>query len=59
VIGTFCLYVPEEIIRALGGIAVGLCAGAEWAYDEVERLLGVLTGTSFAEGALETAKVQQ
>ncbi|MCL5943134.1 MAG: 2-hydroxyacyl-CoA dehydratase family protein [Actinobacteria bacterium] len=39
VIGTFCLYVPEEIIRALGGIAVGLCAGAEWAYDEVERLL--------------------
>ncbi len=39
VIGTFCLYVPEEIIRALGGIAVGLCAGAEWAYDKVERLL--------------------
>ena len=39
VIGTFCLYVPEEIIRALGGVAVGLCAGAEWAYDEVERLL--------------------
>ena len=39
VIGTFCLYVPEEIIRALGGQAVGLCAGAEWAYDEVERLL--------------------
>jgi benzoyl-CoA reductase/2-hydroxyglutaryl-CoA dehydratase subunit BcrC/BadD/HgdB len=39
VIGTFCLYVPEEIVRALGGQAVGLCAGAEWAYDEVERLL--------------------
>ncbi len=39
VIGTFCLYVPEEIIRALGGLSVGLCAGAEWAYDEVERLL--------------------
>jgi len=39
VIGTFCLYVPEEIIRALGGLCVGLCAGAEWAYDEAERYL--------------------
>jgi benzoyl-CoA reductase/2-hydroxyglutaryl-CoA dehydratase subunit BcrC/BadD/HgdB len=39
VIGTFCLYVPEEIIRALGGQCVGLCAGAEWAYGEVERIL--------------------
>ncbi len=43
VIGTFCLYVPEEIIRAMGGIAVGLCAGAEWAYDKVERLLPAST----------------
>ena len=39
VIGSFCLYVPEEIIRALGGQCVGLCAGAEWAYGEVERIL--------------------
>ena len=39
VVGTFCLYVPEEIIRALGGQCVGLCAGAEWAYGEVERIL--------------------
>jgi benzoyl-CoA reductase/2-hydroxyglutaryl-CoA dehydratase subunit BcrC/BadD/HgdB len=39
IIGTFCVYVPEEIIRALGGQAVGLCAGAEWAYDEVEQIL--------------------
>jgi benzoyl-CoA reductase/2-hydroxyglutaryl-CoA dehydratase subunit BcrC/BadD/HgdB len=39
VIGTFCLYVPEEIIRAFGGVAVGLCAGAEWAYDQVEQVL--------------------
>jgi benzoyl-CoA reductase/2-hydroxyglutaryl-CoA dehydratase subunit BcrC/BadD/HgdB len=39
VVGTFCLYVPEEIIRALGGQCVGLCAGAEWAYGDVERLL--------------------
>lgn len=39
VVGAFCLYVPEEIIRALGGQCVGLCAGAEWAYGEVERIL--------------------
>jgi len=39
VIGTFCVYVPEEIIRALGGVSVGLCAGAEWAYDQVEQVL--------------------
>ncbi|MDP2182077.1 MAG: double-cubane-cluster-containing anaerobic reductase [Actinomycetota bacterium] len=39
IVGTFCLYVPEEIIRALGGQSIGLCAGAEWAYDEVERIL--------------------
>jgi benzoyl-CoA reductase/2-hydroxyglutaryl-CoA dehydratase subunit BcrC/BadD/HgdB len=39
VVGTFCLYVPEEIVRAAGAWCVGLCAGAEWAYDEVERIL--------------------
>ena len=39
VIGTYCLYVPEEIIRAAGAWSVGICAGAEWAYDEVEQIL--------------------
>jgi len=39
VVGTYCLYVPEEIIRAAGAWSVGLCAGAEWAYDEVEQVL--------------------
>jgi benzoyl-CoA reductase/2-hydroxyglutaryl-CoA dehydratase subunit BcrC/BadD/HgdB len=39
VVGTFCLYVPEEIIRAAGAWSVGLCAGAEFAYDEVERIM--------------------
>lgn len=39
VFGTFCLYVPEEIIRAAGGWCVGLCAGAEFAYDEVEKIM--------------------
>jgi benzoyl-CoA reductase/2-hydroxyglutaryl-CoA dehydratase subunit BcrC/BadD/HgdB len=39
VVGTFCLYVPEEIIRAAGAWCVGLCAGAEFAYDEVEQIM--------------------
>ena len=39
VVGTFCLYVPEEIIRAAGGWCVGLCAGAEFGYEEAERVM--------------------
>jgi len=39
VVGTYCLYVPEEIIRAAGAWCVGICAGAEWAYDQVEQVL--------------------
>lgn len=39
VVGTFCLYVPEEIVRAAGAWCVGLCAGAEFAYDKVEQIM--------------------
>ena len=39
VIGTFCLYVPEEIILAANGISVGLCAGAECGTELVEQVL--------------------
>ncbi len=39
IVGTFCLYVPEEIIRAAGAWSVGLCAGAEFAYDQVEQIM--------------------
>jgi benzoyl-CoA reductase/2-hydroxyglutaryl-CoA dehydratase subunit BcrC/BadD/HgdB len=39
VIGTFCVYVPEELILALGGTYVGLCAGAEIGIDEAEKVL--------------------
>jgi benzoyl-CoA reductase/2-hydroxyglutaryl-CoA dehydratase subunit BcrC/BadD/HgdB len=39
VVGTFCLYVPEEIIRAAGAWCIGLCAGAEFAYDQVEQIM--------------------
>jgi len=39
VIGVFCVYVPEEIILALDGICVGLCAGAEIGFGEAERYI--------------------
>ncbi len=39
VIGSFCLYVPEEVVVAAGGVEVGLCAGADWDVAEVERHL--------------------
>lgn len=39
VFGSFCVFVPEELILAVDGILVGLCAGAEFAPDEVEKLL--------------------
>jgi benzoyl-CoA reductase/2-hydroxyglutaryl-CoA dehydratase subunit BcrC/BadD/HgdB len=37
VVGTFCVYVPEEIILAAGGICVGLCAGADVGAADAER----------------------
>ena len=39
VIGSFCVFVPEEIVRAADASLVGLCAGADFAMEEVERLL--------------------
>lgn len=39
VIGSFCVYVPEEIVQAAGCTSVGLCAGADFAQDEVEKVL--------------------
>lgn len=39
VIGTFCLYVPDEIIHALDGISVGLCGGTNFSNFAVEGLL--------------------
>jgi len=43
VIGTFCLYVPEEIVLAAGGTCVGLCAGASIGTQEAEAVLPVNT----------------
>lgn len=39
VIGAFCVFVPEEIVRAAGATLVGLCTGADFATEDVERLL--------------------
>ncbi len=39
VIGSYCVFVPEELILAVDGIAVGLCAGAEFGFAEAEKLL--------------------
>lgn len=39
VIGAFCVYVPEEIILALDGVCVGLCAGAQIGFDEAEKYI--------------------
>ena len=39
IIGTFCLYVPEEIILAADGVCVGLCAGANVGTDAAEKVL--------------------
>ena len=39
VIGTFCLFVPEEVVFALDGVAVGLCAGADFSVPIAEAEL--------------------
>ncbi len=39
VIGTFCVFVPEEIVLAADGVQVGLCAGAEAGKDAAEKVL--------------------
>jgi benzoyl-CoA reductase/2-hydroxyglutaryl-CoA dehydratase subunit BcrC/BadD/HgdB len=39
VVGTFCVYVPEEIVLAANGTCIGLCAGVEIGADEAEKVL--------------------
>jgi len=39
VFGNFCVYVPEEVILAAGGVAVGLCGGADFSVPVAEQLL--------------------
>ena len=39
IIGSFCVFVPEEIALAANATLVGLCSGADFAMDEVEKFL--------------------
>lgn len=39
VIGTFCVYVPEELILAVDSLCIGLCAGADVGTDEAEKYI--------------------
>ncbi|HOV87913.1 MAG TPA: double-cubane-cluster-containing anaerobic reductase [Syntrophobacteraceae bacterium] len=39
VIGTFCVFVPEEIVLAADAVQVGLCAGAEAGKEAAEKIL--------------------
>jgi benzoyl-CoA reductase/2-hydroxyglutaryl-CoA dehydratase subunit BcrC/BadD/HgdB len=39
VIGTYCTFVPEELVIAGNGVMVGLCAGADFAVEAVENYL--------------------
>lgn len=39
VIGTFCIFVPEELILAAEAVCVGLCAGAEIGKEAAEKIL--------------------
>jgi len=39
VVGTFCVFVPEELALAVDAVQVGLCAGAEAGFDAAEKLV--------------------
>jgi benzoyl-CoA reductase/2-hydroxyglutaryl-CoA dehydratase subunit BcrC/BadD/HgdB len=39
IIGSYCVFVPEEIVLAANATLVGLCSGADFATEDVETLL--------------------
>ena len=39
IVGTFCVYVPEEIVQAVNGICVGLCGGSPVSIPDAEKIL--------------------
>jgi benzoyl-CoA reductase/2-hydroxyglutaryl-CoA dehydratase subunit BcrC/BadD/HgdB len=39
IIGSYCVFVPEEIVLAANATLVGLCSGADFAMEEVEKCL--------------------
>ncbi|MEM3675262.1 MAG: 2-hydroxyacyl-CoA dehydratase family protein [Candidatus Methanomethyliaceae archaeon] len=38
-VGSYCVFVPEELVLAVDGISVGLCAGAEFNFEAAEEVL--------------------
>lgn len=39
VVGSYCVFVPEEVILAVDGVSVGLCAGAEFNFEGAEEVV--------------------
>ncbi len=39
VVGSYCVFVPEELILAVDGVSVGLCAGAEFNFEGAEEVI--------------------
>lgn len=39
VVGTFCVYVPDEVINAANGVGVGLCSGSDFWIPDGEKHL--------------------
>lgn len=39
VVGTFCVYIPEEVVVAAGGVCVGLCGGSQGSVPDAEKTL--------------------
>ena len=39
VVGTFCVYIPEEVVIAAGGVCVGLCGGSQGSIPDAEKIL--------------------
>ncbi|KZD16628.1 MAG: double-cubane-cluster-containing anaerobic reductase [Candidatus Fermentibacter daniensis] len=37
-VGTFCIYVPDEIALAAGVLPIPLCGGSGWAVDHADRM---------------------
>lgn len=43
IFGTFCIYVPDEVVFAAGGIATGLCGGSQFWVPGGEKVLPAAT----------------
>lgn len=39
VVASFCVFVPDEITLACGGVSIGLCAGAQYPVPAAEKIL--------------------